>query len=286
MGVDKKIAFQGIRGAYSELACRTAFPDLEVLPCESFPQMLASVRDNRADYAMVPIENSVAGRVADIHDLLPTSGLHIVAEHFQRIEHTLMGLPGTLEKDIQKVRSHVQALSQCRQTLENMGLEPQITSDTAGAAREVASAGDKHTAAIASEIAAEVYGLEILKRGMEDASHNTTRFVVMSRDTLRPEVEHPHTITTLVFRVRSVPAALYKALGGFASNGINLSKIESYLIGGSFDAAQFYVDAEGHPDGPAMRLALEELRFFCPEDGVKILGVYPAHAFRRDAHGA
>jgi len=283
MGSDKKIAFQGIRGAYSELACRTAFPHLEVLPCESFPQMLASVRDKRADYAMVPIENSVAGRVADIHDLLPTSGLHIVAEHFQRIEHTLMGLPGTKEQEVQEARSHVQALSQCRQTLENMGIQPTITTDTAGAAREVANTGNASIAAIASEIAAEVYGLEILRRSMEDASHNTTRFVVMSREALRPKPEHPDTITTLVFRVRSVPAALYKALGGFASNGINLSKIESYLIGGSFDAAQFYVDAEGHPEAPAMRLALEELRFFCPEDGVRILGVYPAHAFRRES---
>jgi len=278
MTVDNVIAFQGQPGAYSNLACRAAYPAMQALPCESFEDMFAAVRDGKAALAMVPIENSVAGRVADIHHLMPDSGLHIIGEKFQRVNHQLMVLKGTKLADLKTVRSHVQALAQCRNTLRSMGLTPVTRPDTAGSAAEVAELGDKTVGAIASSLAAETYGLEILKSDMEDAEHNTTRFVVMAREPIDPDPGKSTVVTSFVFKVRSVPAALYKALGGFATNGVNITKLESYILDGHFTVAAFYADIEGHPDQRPVKLALEELSFFSRE--VRILGVYPADPFR------
>ncbi|MBW7851476.1 MAG: prephenate dehydratase [Rhodospirillales bacterium] len=275
----RMIAFQGFPGAYSHMACRTAYPEMTPLPCASFEDAFAAVRDGEAALAMIPIDNSVAGRVADIHHLMPDSGLHIVAEHFQRVNHHLLALPGVSLAEIRVVESHVHALSQCRKLIRELGLKPVVRADTAGAAAEVAEKGDRTVAAIASELAGETYGLQSLRANIEDAAHNTTRFVVMAREALSPGPRSGPLITTFVFRVRNVPAALYKALGGFATNGVNMTKLESYLVGGEFVAAQFYADVEGHPEDRDLRLALEELAFFSHE--VRILGVYPAHPFRR-----
>ena len=238
----------------------------------------SAVTDGRARLAMIPIENSLAGRVADIHHLLPESGLFIVAEHFQRVNHNLLAVPGAKLADIKTVRSHVHALGQCRKLIRELGLRAEVHADTAGAARQVAQAGDATVAAIASRLAAETYGLEVLRADVEDAGHNTTRFIVMARDEARPRQGAGPTMTTFVFRVRNVPAALYKAMGGFATNGVNMVKLESYQVGGSFNATQFYADIEGHPDDGPVRLALEELDFFT--DTLNILGAYPAHPFR------
>jgi prephenate dehydratase len=278
-----RIAFQGVAGAYSDLACRTVHPDLATLPCPSFEDTFAAVSEGRADLAMIPIENSLAGRVADIHHLMPESDLHIVAEHFQRVNHHLLALPGTRIEDLRSVRSHIQGLSQCRRLIRALGLKPIVAADTAGSAAEVAAAGDRTVAAIASSLAGEIYGLASLQAGIEDAEHNTTRFLVMGREPVDPD-PHRATVTTLVFRVRSVPAALYKALGGFATNGVNITKLESYIIDGGFTVAQFYADIDGHPDQRPVRLALEELSFFSRE--VRILGVYPAHPFRQGGGSA
>jgi prephenate dehydratase len=280
---DDLIAFQGLPGAYSDLACRAAFPKMRTLPCASFEDTFAAVRDGQATLAMIPIDNSVAGRVADIHHLLPDSGLHIVAEHFQRVNHQLLAPKGATLATIKTVHSHVQALSQCRKLIREMGLKPVVHADTAGAAADVAAKGDISEAAIASTLAGEIYGLVRLKEGIEDAEHNTTRFVVMGREPVDPDPKVGPVMTSFVFRVRSVPAALYKALGGFATNGVNITKLESYMVDGHFTVAQFYADIEGHPDERAVRLALEELSFFSRE--VKILGVYPASPFRRQQNG-
>lgn len=271
------IAFQGAPGAYSHLACREAYPDMTPMPCVSFDDAFAAVAEKRAALAMIPIENSIAGRVADNHHLLPESGLHIINEHFQRVNHHLLAPHGATLKTIKIVRSHVQALSQVRKFLKSHGLRPEVVADTAGAARDVAMANDVSVAAVASRLAAETYDLSILKSDIEDSIHNTTRFLAMSREPVKPSPGTP-CITTFVFMVRSVPAALYKALGGFATNGVNMTKLESYLDGERFEAAQFYADVEGHPDQPALQRALEELRFF--STSLKILGVYPANAYR------
>jgi len=274
------VAYQGMAGAYSHLACSNALPDHEPLPCQSFEDMLAAVQEGEADKAMVPVENSVAGRVADIHHLLPASGLFIVGEYFQRVNHMLLGVQGATIDGLKEVRAHPQSLAQCRKLIGELKLKRVQHADNAGAAHEVAGLGDKSVAAIASTMAAEVYGLDILRDSIEDAAHNTTRFLVMARQGVMPPVSNGPCITTMVFQVRSVPAALYKALGGFATNGINLTKLESYIIDGSFSAAQFYIDAEGHVDEPGMQNALDELRFFCPKGKVRILGTYPASPFR------
>lgn len=273
----RAIAFQGLPGAYSHLACRTAYPAMDPLPSATFEDAFAAVREGRARYAMIPIDNSVAGRVADVHHLLPYSGLHIIGEHFERINHHLLAPKGATLDSIKTVESHVHALGQCRNLIRQMGLTVIVGADTAGAAADLAKTGDTTKAAIASELAAEIYGLQSLKANIEDAEHNTTRFVVLSREAVEPNPNQP-CVTTFVFRVRNVPAALYKAMGGFATNGINMTKLESYLVGGEFVAAQFYVDVEGHPAQRNLRLALEELAFFSHE--VRILGVYPAHPFR------
>jgi prephenate dehydratase len=273
----RTIAFQGAFGAYSDLACRRVFPDVRTLPCAQFDDAFAAVRDGRAELAMMPIENSVAGRVADIHHLMPDSGLHIIGEHFERVNHCLLAVPGASLETIRTVRSHVHALSQCRKLIRALGLDPVVAADTAGAAAELARSGDPSVAAIASELAGRIYGLVTLKENIEDAEHNTTRFLVMSREAQRPPPGQPM-VTTFLFRVRNVPAALYKALGGFATNGVNMTKLESYMVGGAFTATQFYADVEAHPDERPLRLALEELAFFSRE--LKILGVYPAHPLR------
>ncbi len=278
---DNTIAFQGNPGAYSHLACRQAFPDMDVLPCESFEDVFSAVELGEASLAMLPIENSVAGRVTDVHHLLPESRLHIVGEHFIRVEHQLLAPPGADIAGLEAVHSHVMALGQCRDLIRELGIKPMTHADTAGAARDVAADGDIAHAAIASELAGEIYGLDTLKAGIEDAEHNHTRFLILSRDAVDPDPDAGTVVTSILFRVRSVPAALYKALGGFATNGVNLTRLESYMIGGAFVAAQFYLDAEGHPKDRSMRLALEELRFFARE--VRVLGVYAAHPYRKES---
>ncbi len=271
------IAFQGSKGAYSDLACHAVYADCESLPCQTFDDAFAALKNGVADLAMIPIENSIAGRVAEVHQLLPDAGLHIVGEHFQPVVHHLLAKPGTKLEDIKEAHSHVQAVSQCRNWLQTHGIKSVVTNDTAGSAADVAKRGDKHIAAIASELAGKIYGLESLAADIADLKNNTTRFVVLSRDALRPPVGES-CITTLIFRVRSAPAALYKALGGFATNGINITKLESYLVDGHFAKAQFRLDAEGHPDDTNFQHAFEELNFFA--EHIHILGVYPAHVYR------
>ena len=275
MAVDpsRMIAFQGAPGAYSDLACRQAFPEMETLPCVQFEDAFAAVREGKAALGMIPIENSVAGRVADIHHLMPDSGLYIIGEHFEPVHHHLLAVPGASMGTIRTVRSHVHALGQTRNFQREHGLTPVVAVDTAGAAAELAQSGDRSIAAIASELAGKIYGLQSLAQNIEDAAHNTTRFLVMSREAKRAARGKP-TVTTFVFNVRNVPAALYKALGGFATNAINMTKLESYMVEGSFTATQFYADVEAHPDDRPLKFALEELEFFSTE--VKILGVYPA----------
>lgn len=272
------IAFQGEPGAYSNLACRQVFPDMTPLPCAAFEDVFAAVNEGRAKLAMIPVENSLAGRVADIHNLMPASRLFIIGEHFLRVSHHLLAVPGTKIEDVKIVRSHVHALGQCRNFLRAHHITPIVAADTAGSAAALARKKTPGEAAIASELAGEIYGLESLAAGIEDAKHNTTRFLVLSRDETRPAAHNGPCVTSFIFRVRNVPAALYKAMGGFATNGVNMTKLESYQIGGAFTATQFYADIEGHPDDRNVRLALEELAFFSHE--VRILGVYPAHPYR------
>ena len=277
----KIVAFQGVLGAYSHMAAQASLPDYEVMPVASFSEMMAKVRNGEADKAMVPVENSTAGRVADIHHLLPNSGLKIAAEHFQPVNHQLLGIKGASLSDITHAHSHEQALAQCRDSLEAKGILPITHADTAGAAQDIAARGDKNHAAIASRLAAQTYGLDILSENFEDMSSNTTRFLIMAPDApiaaYDPDVKF---VTTMVFRVRSVPAALYKALGGFATNGVNMTKIESYMLGGKLSAVQFYVDCEAHIQDPAMVHALDELAFYCESDALQILGSYPADKIR------
>ena len=274
----KKIVFQGEPGANSHLACREAYPDHEPVPCSTFEDCFFALSGGDVDLGMIPIENSVAGRVADIQHLMPTSKLHIVAEWFLPIRNQLMAPEGATLKSIKSVESHVMALGQCRKIIRQLKLKPIVAADTAGSAREVAESKDVTRAAIASRLAAEIYGLNILKENVEDETSSTTRFVVLSKEKKWAKPDNRKVITTFVFRVRNVPAALYKALGGFATNGVNMTKLESYMIGGNFFATQFYADVEGHPDDRALVLALEELAFFSKE--LTILGVYAAHPFR------
>ncbi|MBM3517453.1 MAG: prephenate dehydratase [Alphaproteobacteria bacterium] len=272
------IAFQGEPGAYSHLACRTVCPDHAVLPCQSFEDVFGAVSGGQARLGMIPVENSVAGRVADIHRLLPESGLYINGEHFQRVRHQLVAPAGATIAGLKVVHSHIHALSQCRTLIRQLGVTERVHPDTAGAAREVAARGDPGEGAIASRLAAEIYGLDILRADVEDAEHNTTRFLVMAKHPKQPDPGAGPAMTTFVFRVRNVPGALYKALGGFATNGVNMVKLESYQLGGSFSATQFYADIEGHPEHAAVQRAMEELEFFSVR--IKILGVYPADPFR------
>jgi prephenate dehydratase len=273
------IAYQGEPGANSDMACHAAFPYMTTLPCPTFDAAMGAVQAGKAELAIIPVENSVAGRVADLHSLLPHTRLKIVAEHFQRVEHCLVALPGVSLKGIKTAKSHVQALSQCRNFLKKHGITPLVHADTAGAAREIAEEGDKAVGAIASSLAARIYGLRVLAKNIEDADHNTTRMLVFSREEAKPDWRTVRCMTAFLFRVKSVPAALYKAMGGFATNGINIVKLESYLSGAHFEQAQFYAEVEGHPEQRGLQLAFEELRFFSEE--LKMLGTFPTHPFRR-----
>jgi prephenate dehydratase len=274
----KKIAFQGEPGANSHIALLEAYPNAEPLPCPTFEDALGAIASGDADLGMIPIENSVAGRVADIHHLLPQSGLFIVGEWFLPIRHQLMAPRGAALADIKTVESHVHALGQCRNTIRKLGIRPIVSGDTAGAARLIAQRGDKHCAAIASRLAAEIYGLDILAEDVEDETHNTTRFVLLAREEKWAAQDSGPLVTSFVFRVRNLPAALYKAMGGFATNGVNMTKLESYMVDGNFFATQFYADVDGHPEDKNLAFALEELKFFSRE--FRIVGVYPGHPFR------
>jgi prephenate dehydratase len=275
-----RIAFQGDFGANSDMACRDVFPTMEPLPCQTFEDAFMAVENGEADLAMIPIENTIAGRVADIHHLLPESRLHIIGEYFMPIRFQLMVLPGVQKDEIRTVHSHIHALGQCRKIIRVNGWKAVVAGDTAGAAKLVSEVGDRSMAALAPRLAADLYGLEILAENVEDTENNVTRFVVLSRDEqwAEPSADGGLTVTTFVFNVRNIPAALYKALGGFATNGINMTKLESYQLGGKFVATQFYADIEGHPSETHVRQALEELRFF--SEKVRILGVYPGHSMR------
>lgn len=275
----KVISFQGERGANSEIACNEVFPGWQALPCATFEDAFAALGDGSADLAMIPIDNSIAGRVADIHHLLPTSGFHIIGEHFLPIHFHLMAPKGASLATLKIAQSHVMALGQCRRTLRKLNLKSEVAADTAGSARQVAEMNDISRAAIAPKLAASVYGLEILAEDIQDEDHNTTRFVVLSRERNDAPVNNGPVMTSFVFRVRNVPAALYKAMGGFATNGVNMVKLESYMMEGQFAATQFYADVEGHPEDRTLKLALEELAFFTKE--VTILGTYPAHPYRK-----
>ena len=275
-----RIAFQGEKGANSDMACRDMFPDMEPLPCPTFEDAFNALAQGDADLAMIPIENTIAGRVADIHHLLPESKLHIVGEYFMPIHFQLMVLPGVKKDEIRTVHSHIHALGQCRKIIRANGWKPVVAGDTAGSARLVSESGDRSMAALAPRLAADLYGLEILAENVEDTETNVTRFVVLSREEkIAPMPQNGELmVTTFVFRVRNLPAALYKAMGGFATNGVNMTKLESYQLGGKFFATQFYADITGHPDEKHVARALDELGFFSRE--ITILGVYPAHPFR------
>ena len=269
-----KIAFQGEPGAFSHAAATNVFPGDEAIGCVTFEETIAAVQSGSADYAVVPVENSLYGRITDIHHLLPESGLHIIGETYLRVEMNLLGVPGATLEDIEAVQSLSVALGQCRKFIADHGFRTINAVDTAGSAREIAQKADKSVAAIASRFAAEIYGLTVLASNIEDAAHNTTRFLVLSRTPREAPAGNGKVKTTFVFRVRNVPAALYKAMGGFATNGVNMTKLESYMLGGAFTATQFYADIEGHPSDRAVQLAFEELGFFT--DHFRILGVYPA----------
>jgi prephenate dehydratase len=260
------------------MVCKQHYPGWETVPCASFEDVFAAVERGDAELAMIPIDNSIAGRVADIHHFLPDSGLHIIAEHFLRIRFALMALPGAKLDEITTVHSHVHALGQCRRFIREHGFVPVVSGDTAGAAREVAEAGNPTIASISPPLAAEIYGLEILAEDVEDEDHNTTRFVVLSKEYVQAPSGNGPVVTSFIFNVRNLPAALYKALGGFATNGVNMTKLESYMVSGRFTATQFLAEVDGHPDDIGLKRALEELRFFTTD--VKILGVYPADVFR------
>jgi prephenate dehydratase len=273
-----KIAFQGEPGANSDIASRARFPNMQPEPCASFEDAFNALETGATELAMIPIENSVAGRVADIHHLLPHSDAHIIDEYFLPIEFHLMALPGVKLDEIEVVASHVHALGQCRKLIRRHGWQPFVAGDTAGSARLVRERGDRKMAALAPRLAAELHGLEILAENVEDEAHNTTRFVVLSREPAWPRPGSGRIMTSFLFQVRNIPASLYKAMGGFATNGVNMTKLESYQLGGRFEATQFFADVEGHPEDVPVALAFEELRFFCHE--LRIVGVYPASDFR------
>ena len=284
MTAPKTIAYQGEPGANSHIACVENFPDHAPMPCATFEDAFAALQDGSADLGMIPIENSIAGRVADIHNLLPASGLHIIGETFLPIHFQLLAIPGATVAGLRSVHSHVHALGQCRKIIRKYGLKTVIAGDTAGSAREVSEARDPTRASLATRLAGEIYGLTILGEDVEDEAHNTTRFVVLAKTPQWAKANNGAVVTTFVFRVRNVPAALYKALGGFATNSVNMTKLESYMVEGEFSATQFLADVDGHPDDPPLARALEELDFFSRE--VRILGVYPAHPFRAASKGA
>ena len=272
-------AFQGVNGAYSEQAGKNVFPDAKSVPCATFEEMFACVRNDKADIALVPIENSQAGRVADTQRLIPDSDLNIIGEYFLEVRHNLLAIPGTKINDIKRIYSHEQGIAQCRNKIIKLNKEMVIAADTAGSAKKISELNKKEDAAIASALAAEIYNLDILEENFQDAEYNVTRFLIMSKNKSSIKSNESDLLTTLVFVVRSIPASLYKCLGGFASNGINITKLESYIHPQGFDVAQFYIDFEGHPDDKSVKLAFEEMKFFCKE--FKVLGVYKKSEFRK-----
>ena len=272
-------AFQGVNGAYSEQAGKNVFPNASSVPCATFEEMFACVRDGQADIALVPIENSQAGRVADTQRLIPDSDLNIIGEYFLEVRHNLLVIPGAKINDVKRIHSHEQGIAQCRNKIIKLNKEMVIAADTAGSAKKISELNKKEDAAIASALAAEIYNLEILEENFQDAEYNVTRFLIMSKNKSSIESNESDLLTTLVFVVRSIPASLYKCLGGFASNGINITKLESYIHPQGFDVAQFYIDFEGHPDDKSVKLAFEEMKFFCKE--FKVLGVYKKSEFRK-----
>jgi len=273
----RRIAFQGEPGANSHIACRDVYPDYAPVPFQTFEECFSALTGGTVDLAMIPVENSTAGRVADIHYLLPQSEVHIIGEYFLPVRHQLLGLPGSTLEGVKCARSHPQALDQCRSALRDLAITPVTAADTAGSAREILELGDPTVAAIASRLAAEVYGLQILRENFEDEEHNTTRFIILSPENLRAAAGIGPIVTTFVFGVRNIPAALYKALGGFATNGVNMTKLESYMVNGQFTATRFLADIDGHPDEPNVARAFEELGYFAD---VRVLGVYRASPFR------
>ena len=272
-------AFQGVNGAYSEQAGKNVFPNANSVACSTFEDMFACVRNEQADIALVPIENSQAGRVADTQRLIPDSELKIIGEYFLEVRHNLLVMRGTKITDVKRIYSHEQGIAQCRNKIINLNKEMVIAADTAGSAKKISELKSKENAAIASSLAAKIYDLEIIEKDFQDSKHNVTRFLIMSKNANQISLSDKDLLTTLVFEVRSIPASLYKCLGGFASNGINITKLESYIHPQGFDVAQFYVDFEGHPDQSSVKLALEEMKFFCKE--IKILGVYKKSEFRK-----
>ena len=272
-------AFQGVNGAYSEQAGKNVFPNAKSVACSTFEDMFACVRNQQADIALVPIENSQAGRVADTQRLIPDSDLNIIGEYFLEVRHNLLGIRGTKIADVKRIYSHEQGIAQCRNKIINLNKEMVIAADTAGSAKKISELKSKEDAAIASALAAEIYDLEIIENDFQDSKHNVTRFLIMSKNTNQISSSDKNLLTTIVFVVRSIPASLYKCLGGFASNGINITKLESYIHPQGFDVAQFYVDFEGHPEQNSVKLALEEMKFFCKQ--IKILGVYKKSEFRK-----
>ena len=275
----ENFSFQGINGAYSELAGRNIFPEADSLACATFEEMFQTVREGKANVAIVPIENSQAGRVADTQRLIPDSDLKIVKEYFLEVKHNLLVVPGTKMSDIRRIYSHEQGIAQCRKKIIELNKEMIIVADTAGAAKKITELNSKEDAAVASELASKIYNLEILESNFQDASTNVTRFLVMASKMNSLNLNDDDLITTLVFIVRSIPASLYKCLGGFASNGVNITKLESYVHPQGFDVAQFYIDFEGHPEQTSVKLALEEMKFFCKH--MNILGVYKKSEFRK-----
>ena len=275
----ENFSFQGINGAYSELAGKNIFPEADSLACATFEEMFQTVREGKANVAIVPIENSQAGRVADTQRLIPDSNLKIVKEYFLEVKHNLLVMPGTKMSDIKRIYSHEQGIAQCRKKIIELNKEMIIVADTAGAAKKITELNSKEDAAVASELASRIYNLEILESNFQDSSTNVTRFLVMASKMNPPDPNDDNLITTLVFTVRSIPASLYKCLGGFASNGVNITKLESYVHPQGFDVAQFYIDFEGHPEQTSVKLALEEMKFFCKH--MNILGVYKKSEFRK-----
>lgn len=282
-GKYKTIAFQGMSGAYSDLACRVAYPDLETVPCVSFEAAFRAVREKKADLAMIPVDNTLAGRVADVHSLIPGGELYIIGEHFQKIRHCLLGLPGARISELTDVHSHVHAIPQCKKFIDNHNLERHVVADTAKGASDVKKWQDPTQAAIGSELACNIYGLEILQKDIQDADHNTTRFLIFSREHDIPQhIPGKTYLTSIGFEVRNIPAALYKALGGFATNGVQMVKLESY-VDKHFNVARFYADVEGHVEDRALQLAIEELHFFAKQ--VNMIGTYPVHSYREFNEG-
>ena len=278
MKIKFKVAFQGEKGAYSHLACLEVFPNANVVACSTFEEAFQLAKDNSEYKIVIPIENSLAGRVADIHYLIPKYKLQIHAEHFQKITHNLLGIKGSKLKDIKTVRSHSQAIGQCRKMISENKIKPIISADTAGSAKFISEKNDKTDSAIASELAAKTYGLEIIKSNVEDEAGNVTRFFIMGKNSEHPELKNKKYITSCIFKLKSIPAALYKTLGGFATNGVNLCKLESFSVKNTFDQVNFYIDIEGHIEDPSLQKALEELGFHTQK--LDVLGVYEAHQFR------